>query len=784
MILRLTFLVPLIALALASPALGMDNELSFNPPRCAETSSEIVVRGNVNATGNVTLVLRVDDDRSSGYASRANLERVVPPGPFTWQVPLQGMRTSGGEPLETCALKLITVFVGAGTATLELTALEITKTLSPQGDVIAFDLGPVGSPLFPGFEPMPPTHPALKGSSLNAIRRPGPDALIADGISGIQSVYLDVPPGDWKVTLWTEDPGEWETLPHPFSRTIEINNTAILKEEKSPHEWMLSRYLSGRSRTYKSGQTAWQAIGRHRGGVVSTTLSTGQQGLTISLSGETPAARFLSAIVVEPSTGTFASSVQQRREQDFNEIWRIVNDPRIAPAGRTQEDIAVITPGTGTAISFTLDASTLPQHAQLSLSNSLPNAPSGHLWKNSPRLDRVSSGGMALHVSDRHLTAVAVQGVELEKGRQRFTLWIDATPSTLPGLYALELKITAPDFTRTMEIPVEVLDIRLPAALKPSGFYLDEAPHLAWGTNPVEARKRQLQCDLDFLASLGITGNAPALATPTGAPDDTFAQDTLAMRSARNALPALAYTPAKRLFENLPQSAFIELLLAADWRTRVGTKSSLIWSLADEPSNVDTTAGNLLSTAQVLKSRRPDIRLAGHFNHKGDEKFASHLDTILVNEGFGVDKKDLATLDPSKEVWLYNMTDRRLAAGLFLHHSRARRYVQWHARMPTADPFDPTDGREGDFQMFPPMAQNCPSLPDIHEDVLDLAEGLTDQRWLRWLHSLDTDRARELQARWQVSAKLGWKILSAQTDAPDRFRQEVTQLARDLKHIP
>ena len=131
----------------------------------------------------------------------------------------------------------------------------------------------------------------------------------------------------------------------------------------------------------------------------------------------------------------------------------------VAPTGRAQEHTAVISSWNRHAFSFTLDASTLPEHAQLSLSNTA--VLTGHLWRNSPRLDRVSSGGMALHVSDRHLTAVAVQGVELENGQQRFTLWVNATPRRSRD-FILGAENHSPDFTKTIDIPVEVLDIRLP----------------------------------------------------------------------------------------------------------------------------------------------------------------------------------------------------------------------------------------------------------------------------------------------------------------------------------
>ena len=69
MILRLKHLILLITLVVCGPACGAENQLSFDPPHCATGSDEIVIDGVVNATGNVTLVFRVDDARSSSYAT-------------------------------------------------------------------------------------------------------------------------------------------------------------------------------------------------------------------------------------------------------------------------------------------------------------------------------------------------------------------------------------------------------------------------------------------------------------------------------------------------------------------------------------------------------------------------------------------------------------------------------------------------------------------------------------------------------------------------------------------
>jgi hypothetical protein len=124
-----------------------------------------------------------------------------------------------------------------------------------------------------------------------------------------------------------------------------------------------------------------------------------------------------------------------------------------------------------------------------------------------------------------------------------------------------------------------------------------------------------------------------------------------------------------------------------------------------------------------------------------------------------------------KEVWLYNTSLPRLTAGQWLFHSPANRYLQWHARMPTADPFDPTDGREGDVQMVYPSMEACPQTPTIHRDLLEMAEGVVDQRWLAWLASQRDPMAKELAGR--LARELGsWDMARKTTTAQLQIRRE------------
>ncbi|MGL5237674.1 MAG: hypothetical protein ACRC8O_06580, partial [Plesiomonas shigelloides] len=131
----------------------------------------------------------------------------------------------------------------------------------------------------------------------------------------------------------------------------------------------------------------------------------------------------------------------------------------------------------------------------------------------------------------------------------------------------------------------------------------------------------------------------------------------------------------------------------------------------------------------------PDIQLAGQLNHPSQTALLPALSLVLINDGFGASAHNIAQLQKEgKQVWLYNLGASRLAAGFYLWRSGAQGYLQWHARMPTADPLNPVDGREADFQfLYPPL--NVCTLPDTDRSLFALLEGTDDLRWLHWLDS-------------------------------------------------
>ena len=90
--------------------------------------------------------------------------------------------------------------------------------------------------------------------------------------------------------------------------------------------------------------------------------------------------------------------------------------------------------------------------------------------------------------------------------------------------------------------------------------------------------------------------------------------------------------------------------------------------------------------------------------------------------------------------------------------------------MPTADPFDPTDGREGDVIYLYPWLESCPDTMDIHKRLLDLHEATIDLRWLQWL---------ETQAETSVDARnLVKKLRNAIPDNWEKAQENLS--ARQL----
>ncbi|MGY3914036.1 hypothetical protein [Aeromonas australiensis] len=787
------------------------------------SDDELVIEGHNPSARPQIMILRIDDNASVNYRSRVNLERIVAPGPFTQRFALSEWRTSQPRALALDKLTKLYLFMADNAPALTIHRWNWEPGLTLPTDTIALDLGAATAPRFTGFETLSPGDPRLLGHP-TAILRPSGDALVRDGLRNLDGVRLEVAKGRYQLTLWLDDPGEWEYLPHPFERSVLVNDEPVWAEQWQPQEWLTQRYLAGQSREALPNPDPWQLFGARQGGPVHVTLNHPGGPLTITLVGHSPDAKYLAGLLLAPypaPTSKVAlpnsekdlailadatATVLTKQRQLFLEKWTLAPySPAPVPAHLSLTPIPDAAPtlhiapasaaaalqhasqpvlaarGSQLLLEFAIHANAddpapllviqPPQADQLTL----PLTPYYGRWQ----LVRPQASGTLLTPSDQELVE-GIAGLTLKAGVPRRLVLQVSVPRNAPaGPYQGNIQLLSQQQLVQLPLTIEVLPLTLPAASKPVGIYVEAPPYLNWLSPTPEARQQQIaaasRCDLARLAKLGISGLSPALPQ-----DEAGMRDIMGEAAGLGFVPPLlAYTPLKRWGSDLASQL-------AQWQARQQALTAsglppLAWSLFDEPDLATLPA--ITTLAREMKRRDPAVIRAGHFNHPGQVPLLAEVEIALINAGFGADKSDVERVRQHQVTpWFYNLGTPR-AAGFYLWQSGAEGYLQWHGRMPTALPYDPTDGRESDFMLLGPQACEAPRLS---HDLLLLQQAIEDLRWLAWL---------EQAARYQVEAALLQERLRAQL--PTRWlmaeqlpsttwiqwRREIEQLAKGLKTL-
>ncbi len=731
--------------------------------------AELVVRGENAGTTPAVLVLRVDDRPGPTYADRANVERLIPPGAFTVRLRLALLATSGGRPLEMAALRRAIAHAPDGGLRFTDIAIEGAPALPP--GVHGWSFAPAGAAPMAGMASVAPDDPGLAGNAPRHVRRPGEDPILARGMNGVTRFTAPLPPGRWTITLWTEDPGEWETLPAVLEQRIRVNGRDVVLWRRSQEDWIAQRYLAGRDAP--EGTAPWKALGAGRGGRVDTevTLAPGEA-LVVELAGHPRAATHLSALLAEGGTAG-RTALEALREARFAETWPVLAPPPVArspalaiaaPAPR------LAAPGSLLALRFTVTGpQEMPVRAVLDWEGQ--TLPTRLLW-GQWRWRRPAPETAGLVLSPAHLRA-DLAALTLPEGLPRqIVALVTVPPEALPGEHRLRLRVN----DALAEATVTVLPVLRPEPAPRVGVFLDVAPHLA-----PEAARAQAACDVATLRGLGFTLIAPPLATPQDAAGRAALVADLRAAVPGPGEPLIAYTPLRRLEADHGARDAARLLRQAIAAISAAGLAQPIWVAADEPS-ANGGAARVQALALALREAGSEVLLAGHLNDPADAALLPLLHLVTVNPRFGADAADIARLRAAGvRPLLYNMPSLRLAAGFFLWRSGAEGLLQWHARMPTADPFDPTDGREGDVQFLWPTPGVC-APADLDADLLALAEGQEDLRWLAWLDSAPGAEAAALRARLWREVPPTWRAAAALP--PERlplWQDAMTELARRLR---
>ncbi len=752
-------LILLLSLASASA-----ETLRIGPPAAMPALPELVLSGENRGTAPALLVLRVDDRASPPYHDRANVERMVPPGPFTLRLRLPLLTTPRGRAIEPSAIRL--AIADARDPAMRLSRLTIEGAPALPPGVHGWSFAPEGAAPLSGMTSVAPDAPGLTGLNPRHVRRPGEDPILARGMTGVTRFAAPLPAGDWKLTLWTEDPGEWETLPQLLEHRVRINGRDVVLFRRTQEEWAAQRYFAGREGEVTD--SPWAALGARRGGRIEAEvrLAPGED-LVIELAGHPQAATHLAAILAEPGTEG-RQAMEGLRETRFNENWPVLNRPAAQTATRltlTGPGESWAAPGSVVALRFTATGpvGTITP-SWIWQGEALPVRVLWGQWR--WRRPAPETPGMVL--SPAHLRADA-ESIPMPPGLPReITALVTIPEGTAPGLRRLRLSAGG----ATAEARVTVLPVRRPAPAQRVGVFLDVAPHLA----PAQAAL-QSACDLETLRALGLDLIAPPLATP---PDNAALVADLTAAATRFPGPIIAYAPLRRLEMHQGPRDAAQALVAAERAIAAAGLPQPVWVVADEPSGAGM-ADRVRAMAVALREAGSEARLAGHLNNPTDTALLPLLHLATVNQAYGADANDIARLRAAGvRAFFYNMPRLRMAAGFYLWRSGAEGLLQWHARMPTADAFDPTDGREGDVQFLWPTPGVC-AAPDLDADLLEIMAGQEDLRWLAWLETAPGEEAAALRRRLRREVPTTWReAMALPPGAPAAWQNAIITLARNL----
>ncbi|MEP9369362.1 hypothetical protein [Xanthobacter sp. VNH20] len=731
----------------------------FATPVAFGAGQEVVVQGD-NTTGKpLTVNLRIDDISSTDWHSRGSAVQTVPPGPFVLRSPVSSWVTPSKRRLDRTQIKRLIVFVNPPQPGIALGDVHVENANPLPEGALGLRFAPTPDIAVPGFETVLPNDPRLSPGA-GALVRTQNDPLLSSGLNGIRTITVPWTSSTTAtVSLWTEDQGEWEYFPHSLNRTITIDGQVVLDQHYTPQEWIDRVYHRGLWKEAMIDGDPWSVYARDRGGLVTATVPVVDGKIVVELASDQPPNNgYIAAMVVAPGASTAAvDAVEAWRRQRYGERWPVLDKPvdpalatgvtlRVLPAGtpRSQHpfwraDLPVETrvrAARGSLVSVDFLALSNVDDLSANVSVSAPNGVTPQVrWGKWTYMRRgVGENALAItsDVLEGDLSFLRIASGIPRRLNVTFTVPTNAPAGALPVTLTLDIAGTQVSATAV----VDVLPLALPQITEPIGYYLNAPPYEAWFRPTPDQADREMACDYAALRSFGVTGISPDLVTPTPAQMPRYLQQTRLARDAGFRPPFLDYTSVKRLEAAAGTGPMAADVAAAEAQLAAAGLPTPLWAITDEPADEPAGIAALQRAHDALKAQAPQAQLAGQLNNPSNRKLLGLFDTVLVNFGYGVSAAGFAELQGRGITpWLYNMLDYRAAAGFQFWRIGARGYLQWHARAFTADPRDPTDGRESEYAILPLSASRCQPVPTVDARLIETADGMGDLQWLHWLEA-------------------------------------------------
>ncbi|WP_332117796.1 hypothetical protein [Azorhizobium caulinodans] len=730
-------------------------EQEFYPPMSFAQDQEVVVTGTNTDSKPITLYLRIDDVNSKNWNSRVNATVTVPPGPFTFRSPVSSWVTPSKARLDRTRVARFVISLGDGEGPIRLGDVHVAGGSPLPKDALGLRFGPADVSV-PGFETVTRNDPRLSPAGRDLVRTQN-DPLLSSGLNGVRTITVPWTKSDTAtVSLWTEDQGEWEYFPHSLHRTFIINGQVALKEDYRPDEWVEKVFHRGLWKEAMIDGDPWEVYASRRAGLVTATVPVIDGKITVQISSDQPPNDgYIAAMVIAPGASTAAAeAVEAWRRGRYMERWPVVDKPvdpklaqgttlRVLPYGAPRSQHPFWDPNLptqtrlkalrGQMVSIDFLAFSDQSDANPDVAMKLPEGVTGEVrwgkWTYMRRGGGENSLSITSDVLEGDLSRLRIAAGIPRRMNITFTV-----PETASGTLPVVLAMNIGGASVEARADVEVAPVTLPATATPVGYYMAAPNPDFWFPPKPATADRLMACDLKALRRFGLTGLSPDLVTPTADQRARYLEQTRLAKDAGFSPPFFDYVSVKLLADKVGVQAMGENIGATEAALTAAGLPLPLWSIADEPQNLQSPMMDLKRLRDAIRVYAPRAKIAGQLNDIKDKPFLPFFDTVLVNTGFGVSARDFADLKAQGITpWLYNMPDIEAAAGFLLWRVGAEGYIQWHARAATADPSDPTDGREPDFMFLPLTADRCQSVPTVDAMVVATGDGITDLRLLQWL---------------------------------------------------
>jgi hypothetical protein len=116
--------------------------------------------------------------------------------------------------------------------------MAVAENYRPESAVLAWDFGPAGGKIMPGFERILPDDKRIAGDDMTGHLQTRRNSLLTDGISGLRKIELDLADGNYRIILMTQNSGDPDLAQLPFGREVRINGMAMIVNGEGPANWL------------------------------------------------------------------------------------------------------------------------------------------------------------------------------------------------------------------------------------------------------------------------------------------------------------------------------------------------------------------------------------------------------------------------------------------------------------------------------------------------------------------------------------------------------------------